>query len=520
MRFLWRNAVFILFPAVVVAIIFLAMMNIGMATQFGEWGERSMAESAMIVTKDKIERVEHTIRNRDEAFFSAVDPEHVDTACDRWRKVISDTDLIKAAVIVDEYDDIVAFFYKGTYGKQTNADLKFIQDEVLPLVDKYDSYNQYKHIHKQINGEYVFFSHFTRFFGAEDYTTCLIYDTGAIVDELLASVLENVGEDRVANVVDDHNQTMFGRPIDGAEEFIVARRFPSTLYKWRLQLAPTKAALFQSRAQERAKVFSKALLIPLALFVIALSLVVLYLSVVRERRLNRLKSEFVANVTHELKTPLSLIRMFGELLLLGKVEDREKTRRYYEIILREAERLTSLIDNVLNLARIERGKSAYEFAEASVTEAVERGVEITRHNLEKQGLRLEYHAHGDLAPVYIDERAITLAVVNLIDNAVKYAAGTPLVGIEVEGLEKEIRIDIYDRGAGIPTSQIRRVFERFYRVPTAETRKQRGSGIGLSLVRHIAEGHGGHVNVTSNTGVETRFSIHLPAVRDGEGLPH
>lgn len=513
MRFLWRNAIFILFPVVVLAIIFLGMMNIGTATRFGEWGERSIAESAMIVTKDKIERVEHTIRTRDDAFFNGIDPAHIETACEQWQNLVYTTDLVKAAVITDDFSNIVAFYYRQPFSQAIQEDLRFIEEEILPLVDKYDSYNQYKHIHKQINGEFVFFSHFTRYYGDEDYVTVLIYDTRAIEEELLASVLENVGEDRVANVVDDHNQTMFGRPIDGAEEFIVARRFPSTFYKWRLQLAPTRAALFQSRAQERAKVFSRALLIPSALAVIALSLLVLYLSVVRERRLNRLKSEFVANVTHELKTPLSLIRMFGELLLLGRVEDSAKARRYHEIILRETERLTSLIDNVLNLARIERGKTAYEFSETSITEAVERGVEITRHNLEKQGLKLEYHEHGDLRPVYIDERAITLAVVNLIDNAAKYAVGTHFVGIELAGSDDEIRIDVYDQGVGVPQAQRRRVFERFYRVPSNETRRQRGSGIGLSLVRHIAEGHGGSVKLTSTPGVETRFSIRFPAVR-------
>ena len=107
MRFLWRNAVFILFPAVVVAIIFLGILNIGTATQYGEWGERSMAESAMIVTKDKIERVEHTLRNTDDAFFNALDPKYIELSCNNWRNLITDASLIKTAFIIDEYDDIV-----------------------------------------------------------------------------------------------------------------------------------------------------------------------------------------------------------------------------------------------------------------------------------------------------------------------------------------------------------------------------------------------------------------------------
>ena len=510
MRFLWRNAIFILFPAVVVAIIFLAMINVGTAVRFGEWGEKSMAESMMIVTNDKIERVEHVIRTTDVAFFGAVSPAQLDRACDRWKRVILDSPLVSSAFIIDDFDEIVAFFYRGKYNAAVQKELNLIEHELVPQIDKYESLEQYKHLHRQIGGEYVFVTHYTTTYEDQDYTTCLVYDSSAIEKHLLASVLENVGEGRVANVVDDHNQPMFGRAISGAEEFIVARRFPSTLYKWRLQLAPTTAALFNSEAQERAHLFSKALLIPLALTVIVLGLVVLYLSVVRERRLNRLKSEFVANVSHELKTPLSLIKMFGELLLMGKVDDKDKAHKYHEIILRETERLTSLIDNVLNLARIERGKGPYEFTPGSIVEATERGLDITKHKLEKQNIRLELHVDGEIPPLDIDDRAITLAVVNLIDNAAKYAEGTDFVGVQLKRSGNSVSLDVYDRGIGIPRGQLRRVFERFYRVPSNATRRERGSGIGLALVRHIAEGHGGTVAVTSTPEVETRFSIRLP----------
>ena len=512
MRFLWRNAIFILFPAVVTAIIFLAMINVGTAVRFGQWGEKSIAESAMIVTNTKIERLEHIISSTDKAFFAAVDPGLLEKACDKWRRAVFNSRLVRAAFILDDNSEPTAYFYRLPFDTEGAALWSLIQREIIPLIDKYDSLDQYKHLHRYIDGEYYLITHFASQFEGEDYITCLVYDTRVIEDELLPSLLENVGEDRLANVVDDYNQPVFGHPIYGAEEFIVSRRFPSTLYKWRLQLAPTASSLFSAQAKERARLFSKALLIPLALAVIVLGLVVLYLSAVRERRLNRLKSEFVANVTHELKTPLSLIRMFGELLLLGKVEDPAKARNYYEIILRETERLTSLIDNVLNLARIERGKSGYDFADADPVEAVERGIEITRHNLEKQGLDLMFTAKGEREPMRIDDRAVTLAVVNLIDNAAKYATGTPFIGVELIRTDHWVTIDVFDQGPGIPKNQLRRVFDRFYRVPSPETRRQRGSGIGLSLVRHIVEGHGGSIDVTSIPGVETRFSIRIPVV--------
>jgi signal transduction histidine kinase len=125
---------------------------------------------------------------------------------------------------------------------------------------------------------------------------------------------------------------------------------------------------------------------------------------------------------------------------------------------------------------------------------------------------LFFTVKGDREPIRIDDRAITLAVVNLIDNAAKYAAGTQYIGIDLILTDKWITIDVFDQGAGIPKHQLKRIFDRFFRVPSPETRRQRGSGIGLSLVRHIVEGHNGSIDVTSTPGIETRFSIRLPVV--------
>ncbi len=514
MRFLWRNAVFILFPVVMVAIIFLARFSFGIAFRFGEWGERSIAESTLIVTKEKIDRIEDTISTTDDMFFRIVNPAALDVSCERWRQAVFSSSLIEAAFLVDEHGDIAASFYRDFDPKRKKALRNQFHGEILPLLDKYESLDRYKHLHRRLADNYRLITHYTTLFEGQDYIACILYDPKEIVDGLLADVLENVGKSRVANVVDDHNQAIYGRPIGGSGEFVVLRRFPSTLYKWRLQLAPTSQALFSSEAQAQAKQFSQMMLIPLALGVIILGLVVLYLSNVRERRVSRLKSDFIANVSHELKTPLSLIRMFAELLLIGNVNDKQKEKRYHEVILRETERLTSLIDNVLNVARIERGKDLYRFEVTDVKEAVEHGVEIYRHRLEKAGPNLKYSVSNDLPLANVDTHAITLAVVNLIDNAAKYAKGTDVVGVSVTHQDGLIHIDIYDRGVGIPEGQLKRVFERFYRVPSIETRKQRGSGIGLSLVKHIVDSHGGDIIVTSSPNVETRFSIRIPKAKD------
>jgi two-component system phosphate regulon sensor histidine kinase PhoR len=497
-----------------VAILFLAQMSFGTAFRFGEWGERSIIESTLIVAKEKIERVEETVSTTNDTFFRIIDPKAIDMSCERWRETISPTSLVAAAALIDEFGDVVAFFYRDKDRERARLYYNMMTREVVPLLEKYDSLGQYKHLHRPIWGEHRLITHYTTTYEQQDYTVCLLYDTKTIVGDLLQDVLYNVGKNRTVNVVDDRNQLIYGRNIDGSGEFIVSRRFPSTLYKWRLQIAPISEALFNPKAQARARRFSQIILIPLALGVIVLGLIVLYLSNVRERRLSRLKSDFIANVSHEFKTPLSLIRMFVELLLMGKVTDDKKAKHYHDVILRETERLTSLIDNVLNISKIEHGQGSYSFKTASVSDAVGHSVEICRDRLEKSKINLEYKVIGNVPNASIDDHAITLAVVNLIDNAAKYARGTDMVRVEASYVDDLIHIDVIDHGVGIPPNQNKKIFERFYRIPSPENLRQRGSGIGLSLVKHIAEGHGGTVHVVSAQGKETRFTIQIPVSMD------
>ncbi|MDD5307159.1 MAG: HAMP domain-containing sensor histidine kinase [Deltaproteobacteria bacterium] len=510
MRFLLRNAVFVLFIAVIVAVIFLGRLSFGTAVSFGEWGERSIAESTLLIAREKVERVEEVINSTDRSYFHILDPspDAAAVACERWQRVIRFSRLVEAAALVDERDEIELFLYRDPSPQRASALRNLFDREVIPLIDRYESMDQPKHLHGPVGSDVRLVTFLTTMFDGHEHTACLLYDNDEISKVLFDNLLGNVEPDRIVNVIDNENRLIYGRDLGTAGEFIVGVRFPSTLYRWRVQLAPRSAALFTSKAQTQR--FSKAMFIPLALGIIVFGMVVLYLSIVRERRLSRLKSDFIANVSHELKTPLSLIRMFSELLMMGQAGDEAKTRRYHGIILRETERLTTLIDNVLDLSKIERGKAAYEFQIQSIADVVERGVEIYRYRLEKLGIRLEYTVDPDLPLLSIDDHAITLLVINLIDNAAKYGKGTDVIGVMLRNTRGGVTLEVYDHGPGIPAGQLRRVFERFYRVSSAETRTQRGSGIGLSLVRHITEAHGGSVAVTSEPGLETRFTVTIP----------
>jgi len=226
------------------------------------------------------------------------------------------------------------------------------------------------------------------------------------------------------------------------------------------------------------------------LVVIAGSIVIL-VAAARERKLSNLKSDFVANVSHELKTPLSLVRMFGELLQTGRVDSDEKKRQYLQIIVTESERLAALIENVLDFAKVERGKAAYDFKNGNVVDVVSRAVEACRVRAERENVELEFASERPDIQIEIDERAIEIGVINLVDNAVKYAASGRRVLVELRVQGAHVQIHVTDWGPGIAEDEKRRVFDRFVRGRSTRNQRIRGSGIGLALVKHIAEAHGG-----------------------------
>jgi two-component system phosphate regulon sensor histidine kinase PhoR len=252
----------------------------------------------------------------------------------------------------------------------------------------------------------------------------------------------------------------------------------------------------------------------------------------KERRISALKSDFVANVSHELKTPLALVRMFGEMLQSGRVASEAKRQEYLDIIVSESERLSALIENVLDFAKVERGRDSYEFAEGDVGEAVRRAANVYRYRAEQNGKSLAVDVQSGLPRARIDERAIELAVINLVDNALKYAPDGNVIEI---GCAREadscIAIRVVDHGPGVAAEDRQRIFERFVRGSVApdpmhgksdradgtspeggphQRAPVRGSGIGLALVKHVAESHGGRAWVEGEVGLGATFVITIP----------
>jgi signal transduction histidine kinase len=241
-----------------------------------------------------------------------------------------------------------------------------------------------------------------------------------------------------------------------------------------------------------------------------------YRNVSREMTLARLKSDFVANVSHELRTPLALIRLYAETLELGRLKEKEKYQEYFRIIREESERLTALINNILDFSRIEAGRKEYEFQETNLGELVHSTLESYRFQIQQNGFAFEETISPDIPPVKVDREAIARSLLNLVNNALKYSKDRKFIGVSLYRSDDSINLEVRDSGIGIPANEQEKIFEKFYRCGDPLVHNVKGSGLGLSLVRHIARAHGGDVLVESAPEKGSKFTIALPFVPSSE----
>jgi two-component system phosphate regulon sensor histidine kinase PhoR len=235
--------------------------------------------------------------------------------------------------------------------------------------------------------------------------------------------------------------------------------------------------------------------------------------VTRLRRLENLRRDFVANVSHELKTPITSIKGFVETLIDGAVRDPSAADRFLRIISRQADRLSAIIEDLLQLSRIEREteRQEVELRPNHLLAVLRAAVELCQPQAEEKGMLIELDCPQDLMAA-VNPPLLESALVNLIDNALKYGESGGRVRVALKEIGREVVISVQDWGPGIARNHLPRLFERFYRVDQSRDRKAGGSGLGLSIVKHIAQAHGGRVAVESEVGAGSTFSLSIPRI--------
>ena len=364
------------------------------------------------------------------------------------------------------------------------------------------------HVYRTWDGRPYLFSFMKRVSGERTFYVVIEDDLVHLVTNVFPQFFSvSSSSKRLYQVRDEKDQLRYGAPFgDAAGEPVQETPFVSTVDGWVLRVTQKDMT---DPGLERRKLID-SLLIGFAVAVILSGLMFLGLAIRRERRLNELKSEFISNVSHELKTPLSIISMFGEMLAEGRTKSPEQAHEYAEIIWRESVRLGRLIDNVLDFAKIERGMGVYEFADADLAEVVDRAIELTARRVAAAEMTLEADIEPDLPVMRLDASAFTLAVLNLIDNAIKYAVDGKRIALAVHLVDDRISVTVRDWGPGVDPEEHERIFDRFYRGRAIRLKPIRGSGIGLALVQHIARAHGGDASVTSVPREGATFQIWLP----------
>ncbi|MCW8849853.1 MAG: HAMP domain-containing histidine kinase [Melioribacteraceae bacterium] len=236
----------------------------------------------------------------------------------------------------------------------------------------------------------------------------------------------------------------------------------------------------------------------------------LFINIRKEIKLSQLKSDFVSNVSHEIRTPLSLIGMFAETLELNRVDTEEQKNEYYRIIRKETERLTRIVNSILNFSKMESNNEKFSFKELDLNDVLDEVLKTYQHELNNNKHECIINKSNDLPTLVLDRESIIEAIMNLIDNALKYSEGKCKIEINTGIEDKFVYLEVTDNGIGISKENQKKIFEKFYRVSSGNVHNSKGSGLGLSLVTNIMEAHNGSVTVKSKLGKGSKFTLLFP----------
>jgi len=321
-------------------------------------------------------------------------------------------------------------------------------------------------------------------------------------------LLSTRGDDLEGTLATPDGHAVFGQPPSGTQPLAVTTDFRIDDTPWLLQVWPGRPEAITADIRQR-----QALSVAMLGFVVVLLAFGAYFTiriVRRELEIARLRADFVSTVSHEFRSPLTGIRQLGGMLLDGRVTDPVKQQGYFRMIVQESDRLARLVENILDFSRMEEGRREYRIEPLDPTPWLRKLAADFEAEIAVAGAAVEADIPDGLPAVSADREALGSAVRNLLDNAVKYSPGAKTVWLDAEADAAEIRIAVRDRGVGISEQDQKYIFDRFYRADGEISKRVKGAGLGLSLVRYIVTAHGGTVECQSAVGEGSTFTIRLP----------
>jgi two-component system, OmpR family, phosphate regulon sensor histidine kinase PhoR len=500
-------AIFIAIGLIVVSTIVLSFVSYRYTVGRENLVETSLDQSNRKLAYSYVEKIEKRIIDNDLILLGMVD---VDDR-DKWPEIaeaIKREDLNVEQVYFLRPDSDYPLYppYSYEIRNQWGAFRKCFKVAELDLANK--QLDQPHHLHMERPDKYFFATWAIK--EKRDGSRILIcfqmnFDK---IIALLDKDLRDLQESYYVSIVDYENNGVYGQPISRSSKYFSETRFQSTLYKWLLQMVPRRYADIEQQAKNKR--LANLYFVILSMSLIFISLAIIYVGWQRDRQLKQLKEDFISNVSHELKTPLSLIRMFSEMLVMGRVTDEAKKLEYYRVIHNESDRMSRLIINLLDFANLLRGIENKHFETTNISQLVVKALEAYRHEIQKEGFQLDLDVASDIPDCYADPNAITMAFLNLLDNSVKYSGDQRHIDVKIRRDNGFVDLSVSDKGVGIPKSEQEKIFDKFYRGSDPLVRKVRGSGIGLAITKHVAEMHGGEVLLVSEPGKGSTFTLRIP----------